>query len=123
MAVKGQRTRETLIAGADLSSFQNRVIEIDGTLAVENDTALGVLENKPQSGEHASVAVDGKMKGIAGAAVAAGARVKVASGGFLITVTSGTGTCGKNTNAAVASGDHFEFWGDFRAATTTFDGQ
>jgi len=99
------------------------VVDIDGTLATETDEAFGVLQNKPESGEHASLAPMGKMKGIAGAAISAKARLKVASGGFLITATSGSGCCGKNMNVSVGSGDIFTFVGNFINASTNFDQQ
>ena len=122
MAVSGQNHIESVVATEDLSGAQYKAITTAGAVAAESDTALGLLQNKPQSGEHASVAMSGKMKGVAGAAIAAGARFKATTSGFLITVTSGDGTAvGKNTGAAVASGDTFECFANFVSANTTFN--
>lgn len=123
MAIQNERDVITLESGADLSSYQHRVVAIDGTLATANNNSAGVVENKPVAGEAARVAVAGTIKGIAGAAISAGARLKVQSGGWLITATSGSGTVGKNLNAAVTSGATFSFVGDFRTAQTNYDNQ
>lgn len=123
MAEQGERLHISTEAGADLSDKQYRAIDIDGTLATETDEAFGVLQNKPESGEPGALAVMGKMKGIAGAAISAKARLKVASGGFIITATSGSGLCGKNLNVSVGSGDTFSFIGNFASAATNYDQQ
>jgi|GEM_PF-2503837 len=116
MATENGTIDFTVEAGADLSAYQYRIIDLAGTLAESSDVAIGSLRNKPSaSGVGAQVDVFGKMKGIAGAAVAAQAGLKVASGGFLIAVASGDNAVpvGKNLNAAVASGDIFSFFGNF----------
>lgn len=103
-------------AGGDLSSYQYRVIDIAGTLAETSAVGIGVLESKPRAaGQGARVGVFGYLKGHAGGTIAANAPLKVASGGFLVSVASGDNTvpCGKNTNNAVASGDIFSFYGNF----------
>lgn len=123
MAEQGERIQISTPAGADLSDKQYRVVDIDGTLATETDEAFGVLQNKPESGEHATLAVLGKMKGVAGEALSAKARLTVASGGFLIAVSSGSGCCGKNLNVSVGSGDVFTFVGNFINAATNHDQQ
>lgn len=95
-------------ATADLSTHQYKVISIAGTIASTADTAYGVLKNKPQSGEQAQVKVFGRSMAMAGAAIAANARLKVQSG-YLIAVASGDNTIpvGKNLSGAVNSGDVF----------------
>ena len=114
MGVQNKMMLDTIIASADLSSLQYRAVRVTGDLADDNAEAYGILENKPNSGDHASVAVHGVMKAYAGAAIVAGANVSVTNSGFLITAASGTGVCiGKNKNTAVASGDLFTFLGNF----------
>ena len=114
MAISNQAILDTIIASVDLSSKQHLVVRVTGDVADNNNEAYGVLQNKPESGEHASVAVSGIMKAISGAAIAAGASLAVTNSGFLITATSGTGvSIGKNKNLAVGSGNTFTFLGNF----------
>lgn len=119
MSIEGKMFADTVVASADLSAAQYKVITVAGAIAANNTTAIGVLLNKPTSGEHASVGILGKMKGVAGAAVSAGARVMVTTSGFLITTTSGSGSVGKLGIAAANSGDTVSFWGNFINAGTT----
>lgn len=45
----------TVVAGADISGQQYKNVNVGGTLAGSADNVFGVLQNKPQSGEHATV--------------------------------------------------------------------
>lgn len=108
-----------LIAGADLNTgggtgAQFKAIKVGGTIAANNAETIGLLQNKPKSGEDATVGFFGHMKGVAGAAVAAGALLKVTTSGYLTTVTSVDVPCGVAL-AACASGasveGHFNFIG------------
>lgn len=114
-AVDGMGFSDTLTAGADLSTFQYKAIDIAGTLAASTDGAIGILQNKPKSGEGAQVKFFGKMMGYAGASVAAKALLKVTTSGYIIAVASGdrVAPIGKNLNTAANSGDVFTFWGNF----------
>lgn len=105
-AIDGFGFSHTVQAGADLSSRQYLAINIAGTIATNNDAALGILQNKPQSGEPASLKMLGVARCMAGATVAANAALKVQSG-YLIAVASGDNAipCGKNLSGAVNSGD------------------
>lgn len=126
MAEKQEVFNVTIEATEDLSAsgMQYKVCDIAGTIAAESDDAIGVIYNKPQSGENITVGVLGKLKGVAGAAISAGARLTTTTSGFLIAIDSGDGvTCGKNLNAAVASGDTFTFIGNFINADTLYDRQ
>jgi len=107
-ATNGFGFDDHLVAGADISTRQYLVINIAGTIAATNDTAYGILQNKPQSGEHARVRPFGRAMAMAGGALAANARLKVQSG-YLVTVASGDNAvpCGKNLSGAVNSGDVF----------------
>lgn len=123
MAVQNKFDSVTIAAGADLSSMQYKVVAVAGTIAAENDTALGIIQDKPGNGEHMRVGVKGIMKAYAGAAISLGARVKVTTSGFIITTTSGDGTaCGKCLEAA-NSGDLFKGLFDFGPANTLYDQQ
>ena len=95
-------------AGADISAHQYKVINIAGTIAATANAAYGILQNKPRSGEPAQLRVFGRSLGLAGAAVAANASLKVQSG-YLIAIASGDNVVpiGKNLSGAVNSGDEF----------------
>lgn len=69
-----------VVAAADLSASQFRLVKIDGTGKVTLGSTLGavvdgVLQDKPLAGQAASVAVSGVSKVEAGAGVTAGALV------------------------------------------------
>lgn len=119
MATHGDMEVVTVSAGADLSAAQFKVVDVAGTISAANSAALGILQNKPKAGESAAVAFSGHCKAFAGAAVAKGARVKTTAGGFLITVSSGDGACGK-TLAAANSGSLVDVLVDFSNAATTY---
>jgi hypothetical protein len=124
MATQNQALSYTVQAGADLSTFQYRLISVAGTLAAEGDTAIGSLQNKPLTGEPATVDTLGRTKLVAGAAITAGARLKVQSGGWVIVATSGSGIIGKEAlNKAVVSGAIFDAYVNAISALTNFDGQ
>lgn len=84
-----------VIAAADLSTFKNRAVTIGGTLAASNTDAVGILQNTPTTGQDATAAFQGRIKYVAGAAITAGMRLMVQSGGWMIqanTVSFGIGT-------------------------------
>lgn len=106
-------------AGADLSAAQYKAVAIGGTIAANNDAAVGLLINQPSaSGRDAAVAVAGRAKFVAGAAVAAGAGVRVTTSGYLITVASGYLPCGFALEA-VTSGSTGEGYFNFANAKFT----
>lgn len=93
-----------LIAAADYSSSgQYHAMAVTGLMAASGVTGVGILQNKPKSGEDASVTYAGRSRFYAGAAVAAGAQLTITASGWLITATSGTNVVGKAL-AAVTSG-------------------
>lgn len=81
-------------ASADLSTHQFKFVELDGNgrLAVANastDLPIGVLGNKPAALDAAGeVQISGRVKVIAGATVAAGARVMSNGSGLAITAAT-----------------------------------
>lgn len=113
-----------VVAGADLSGAngQYRVIVIAGTLAAAtpNTLGVGILQNKPKSGEDAAVLVRGSSKFQAGGTITAGAKLKVASGGFCVAANSGDQVVGRSwfavSSGSFSPGDGGEF--DFGASGT-----
>lgn len=106
-------------AGQDLNTgggvgAQYKAIAIGGTIAAAA-TAIGLLQNKPKIGEDASLAYYGHMKGVAGAAITAGARLMVTTSGYIITATGAVIPCGRAL-ATCASGASVEGLFDFMPA-------
>lgn len=121
MSTSGSKEVIGIRAGADLRTFQYKIIAVDGTLAATNAVALGVLQNKPNTGEDTSVAYRGHMKAYGGGgAIAAGDQLAVTTSGYLIkNVTSTSGIVGRAITAA-ASGALVEFIGDFSTARNSY---
>ena len=81
------------LAAADLRTKQYRFVELTAANTVNacnaaTDLVYGVLTNKPNTGQGAAVTVLGVEKVIAGAAVAAGARVGTDNQGRAVTKTA-----------------------------------
>lgn len=120
MATEGMSQKLSIVAGADLrTGAQYKAIAVGGTIAAASTAAIGILQNKPNTGEHASLAWHGHMKAYTGGAVTAGARVKVTTSGYIVVVASGDGAVGKAITAA-ASGALCEIIADFAGAATTY---
>lgn len=90
-------------AAEDLSALQYRAVDIDGTLAANNVEAFGVLQNKPENGEDASLGYFGKMRYRAGLAITRGSGVTVTASGWFVAVASNDVAIG-TALAAVSSG-------------------
>jgi len=117
MSTSGKFETLALVAGADLNTgdgtgAQYKAVTIGGTIAATGNTAFGLIQNKPKNGEDLTVAYRGIMKGVAGAAISAGARVIVTTSGYLITAVGAVIPCGKAISAA-SSGAPVEIIGDF----------
>lgn len=67
--------------------------------------AIGVLQNKPNSGQAASVAITGESKVVAGAAITQGVNVTTNASGRAIVAASGDWTIGQAAEAAGADGE------------------
>ena len=105
MSFEAEQLRMDVPAGADLSTTgQYKVISIAGTLALSGKVSIGVLQNKPQSGEMCEIAYMGRMKAYAGGAIAANKGFQVSSGGWITLVQSGQDAKGY-VLAAANSGD------------------
>lgn len=78
-----------------------------GTLCAAGDACDGVISEGKAAGLHSSIKTGNQVKGIAGAAVAVGARVTVGTGGKFVTATSGTEVFGRAISIANAENDLF----------------
>jgi hypothetical protein len=92
MAYSNRVKAESFVASGDLSALQFHIVELVAAHVV--DVALlrvgyGILQNKPQAGEHASVAVEGVSKCIAGVAVSVGDLITSAGSGWATSAASG----------------------------------
>jgi hypothetical protein len=107
------QSKISLAAGADLSSSQYFIVKLSGAGVVlcddVTDVPIGVLQNDPESGETASVAVDGITKVVADEAISVGALIGVTAAGKAVDLTAGTDTTayiiGQAITAATADGD------------------
>ena len=103
-------------AGADLSgsASQYKAVSVSGVIAANNTASLGILQNKPRSGEDATVGIAGRSRYVAGAAVTLGDRLMVTTSGFIIeanTVSFGIGTAlGAVSSGGIGAG-YFNFAG------------
>jgi hypothetical protein len=92
MAFTNRNEWVTLVASADLSARQFRIVELttDGKANLAQlNKGYGVLQNIPLAGEHASVCVKGETKMHAGDTIAIADYLRVQSGGWAIAVASG----------------------------------
>jgi hypothetical protein len=105
MSAQGYGLDITLLAAADLSAKQFHLIKIDGTgkaaLAGLGEDAIGVLQNKPASGQAATVRINGKSKVVADVALTAGQLVKSSVDAQAAVATKGS----TNTSDAGAAAD------------------
>ena len=110
MATSGNQIRQSFVAGADLTTKKDTFVIV--TSAGERTVATpaagakadGVLLNDPVTGVAAAVAVFGRVKVVAGAAIAAGAEIATDAQGRAITAAATAIRLGKTTEAATAAG-------------------
>jgi hypothetical protein len=104
---------EAFVASVDLNTSQFHIVDL--STAAHKVTigaaagGYGIVQNKPLAGEHATVAIHGASKCIAGAAIAVGDYITSAASGYASVVTSG-GSAKKVIGRAVtaaASGSVF----------------
>src|SRR5579864_9030919 len=88
----------SILATSDFSAAASQYLglDLDGNgklvLPAAGARIVGVLVNLPAPGQDGSIQIDGIAQAIAGAAVAAGARLQVNAAGQFITFTPGAGT-------------------------------
>ncbi len=99
MAGQNRIVSETFQASGDLSAMQHRFVDYVGAGDVIGHSlargGLGVLLNKPLDGEHATVALSGRVRVDAGAAITAGDFIISAASGFaavqsFVTINAGS---------------------------------
>jgi hypothetical protein len=82
----------TLKAAADMSGMQFHVVSQDGSgegVLASAGGGFGIVQNHPNSGEAATVAVYGQSKAIAGGTLDEGDLVRAVASGWVIAVASG----------------------------------
>ena len=102
-------TLPAVTAAADLSAQQFRFVKVTAAeqvnLAGAGEAVAGVLQNKPTSGQAASVWGTGSTtKVVCGAAVTAGADVTPDANGDAVTAASGNYIAGKALDAGAGAG-------------------
>jgi hypothetical protein len=106
MATTGNYISQSMDAGADLSARQFTFVTLDNTGRIVNTAANakadGVLLTNPTLGKAGVVAVVGRVKVVADAAIAAGAEIQVGPNGRAITATSTNIRVGRAVEAASA---------------------
>lgn len=112
-------------AGEDLSDSRRglgmlyKAIDVtSGMVANASGNASGLLTQTAPSGVGITTTFLGQETFVAGAAIAANADMMVTTSGYLITVTSGGLSVGRNLFSAVSSGE--EGRGLFNFATPTY---
>lgn len=114
MATKQATTSISLKAAGDLSTKQHLFMKVSAaqtvtTCTATTDLAVGVLNNKPDAaGKAAEVDIAGTTKVVAGAAIAAGAKVAPMASGKAQTAVSTQTPRGVALEAAVADGEIIE---------------
>lgn len=76
----------TYVTGADLSAAQYKLVKMDSSghaiaFAAATDIPLGILQNKPTSGQNGTIGVAGVSKMVCSAAITAGNLIGAASDG------------------------------------------
>jgi len=84
--ISNYSVKVTLEAAADLSALQYTFVKLDSSgkaaaVSATSDTAIGILQNDPTSGQEAEVLVVGGSKLVAGGAVTEGALVGTSAAG------------------------------------------
>jgi hypothetical protein len=103
----------TLVTAEAITSGQAIHVDSNGLAAVSTaatSTTLGTAGSDAASGARVALHLGHgrKIRGIASAAIAAGAKITAAAGGKWVTWTAGAGVKGIAITAAAADGDFFE---------------
>lgn len=114
MAVHNEQSRYNVVAAADLTGLQYRVINLNGTLATAVSQVAGVNISSVRSGELATYIYEGIAKVMAGGTVTTpGFPLALSSSGTLVAASSGGFHVGRALESA-ASGDLFRAFVDFK---------
>jgi len=100
MSTENRLLTLSFLAGADLSALQYTAVKPSTAAALtvlgattNTDIVLGILQNKPTSGQPAEIAFGGQSKAIAGGTITQGDLLTVTTGGALITATGDALVC------------------------------
>lgn len=107
MSVFGQQMVTTMVVAEDMNGDADQFLAVTFADRKKANAALeasGIIQDKPKSGEHGRVCFVGSSKYRAGAAVAAGVHLTVATSGYLTEANSGYHVVGNNGATACASG-------------------
>jgi len=110
MATQGNQIRETMVAGADLSSSQWTFVKMNTTdrtvvAAGNGEAAFGVLINDPESGAAATVVTHGRVIVEVGTGgLTAGDAVGIDANGEAVTAASTDIIVGQCVDGAAAGG-------------------
>lgn len=122
MATENALTSVTLVAGADLSTTgQYLGVKLDASgdavlCDTEGEQVYGILQNDPDTGEEATVAIAGLTKAEAGGTIAIGDSIVVASDGQFLDANDAAGTADITVGiarSAASAGEIFTL--DFRS--------
>ena len=115
MAVEEKVCNLNLLAAGDLSADQYKFVTFNGTdktvdlTAVAGGAAVGVLQNEPSAaGRAAEVAVSGRVKVLAGAAVGAGVKIASDATGRAVAAQGEDEVLGESVIAGAAAGNVME---------------
>ncbi len=93
MAYQSVLSTISLESAANLTAKQYFFVKVDSNgkaaLAGDGENAVGVLQNDPNTGEAAAIAVSGVTKVVAGGNITTGAAVAANADGEAVTATSG----------------------------------
>jgi len=98
----------TLKAAADLSGKQYHLVKLASATTVNvcaaiTDIPIGVLQNKPESGEVAEITFIGVTKIVADGTVAAGANIGTSADGQADSIVAGTDTTVRLVGTAIGA--------------------
>jgi hypothetical protein len=101
--ISNYAVKVTLVAGADLSALQYTFVKLNSSgqavaVSAATDVAIGVLQNKPTSGQEAEVLIVGGTKIVASAAATLGTALNI-----------GTTSAGKAVALAVTDTTKYVF--------------
>jgi len=102
--------RESVIASADISAHQNKLVKITGTglaLCGAGERGFPLVEAVDAATKKGTIVCVGKEKVIAGGTVTAGAAVTADASGLAVAATTADEMCGIALETA-ASGDYFK---------------
>ncbi len=111
MAVTRRFDTITVTASQDLTGHQYKAVGLDGLVAETTLAAVGILQNKADVNDHATLAYAGHMKCIVGAAVNSNSQIGITTSGFAISVA--TSDYIGFTLSQAGSGDVVDFVGNF----------